>query len=981
MIENIVLVVYKHRVLGWRFNLYQVERRDDDTLQIVGPPDQDFFSWEGFTAQQKKLFKLLEEASDKSLMKKYSKDKTVVDFLKNLSEEKINTYIRPAIEIYTAKIASLLRFTGIPLYLRDEMKRTVLYPEQGIRVLESNTQCVFHFEKDDKGLRYFISLTHEGSEVSLLDKPEIIITNKPAVVISDSELHIVDDIEAKRLKPFFTKAFIAVPPNMEQKYMYDFVLKTFLQYQTRMKGISLERTHPEKRAILSLGEDFNRRLYLLLQFSYGTNLENPSSKKKTTAWVDEQDVFKIHLYERDKEWERGLIDHLRSFGLKLEGESHFYLQEEQTGHPLGLIEWLNRQHAQLTDFVLEQQLGKVYYAGDIELRSSLSEEMDWFELNIEVVVDGSVIPFTKFRKHILSFSREYALPDGSILVLPSEWFEKYGELFLHSESKSRSIRLKKHHFSLVERILGQQEENPTKAWETEDILSLNLPDTPQYTLRSYQRAGLRWLLYLHHHQFGGCLADDMGLGKTLQTIALLQYIYKQDPGERADVLPVRKKRKQAVAAAQLSLFGESETAVATPSLNTESIPASLIVVPTSLLHNWENEIKRFAPELKIYMYAGNNRLKTKDIGKIFRHYQIVISSYGTVRNDVEFLSPYAFNYLILDESQYAKNADSQTYKAVKQLKASHRLALTGTPIENSLSDLWAQFNFINEGLLGPYSSFQKAYMQPIVKSNNKDVEERLQRLIRPFLLRRTKEEVTPELPPVTEEIVYCDMSETQQEVYTKEKNLLRNSLLDVEKEIGKNKLIALQGLMRLRLLANHPSLTLPEYSGDSGKFEQIILSFESLRASGHKVLIFSSFVKHLRLLAGEFDKQGWAYAMLTGQTSDREAAIKRFTDQPEVNCFFISLKAGGVGLNLTAADYVFIVDPWWNPAAEAQALSRAHRIGQDKNVMVYRFISSGTIEEKILKLQEKKKELSSTFITSGNILDSLSLEELESLLG
>jgi SNF2 family DNA or RNA helicase len=444
----------------------------------------------------------------------------------------------------------------------------------------------------------------------------------------------------------------------------------------------------------------------------------------------------------------------------------------------------------------------------------------------------------------------------------------------------------------------------------------------------------------------------------------------------------RKKGTSAACAdetGQFLLFGEDA-----PEMKTENIPSSLLVVPTSLLHNWMNEIKRFAPGLKVYLYSGIKRIKSKDIGKIFKHYDIVITTYGILRNDIDLLHPVDFFYLILDESQYVKNPASLTYKAVKQIQASHKLALTGTPIENSLSDLWAQFDIVNEGMLGNYSLFKKAYINPIIQKKSKEKEEILLKMIRPFLLRRTKEEVTPELPPLLEEVIYCDMSEEQKDYYKKEKNRVRNVLirnLDRQSEVlpSKASLPVLQGLTRLRLSANHPALADRQFDGSSGKFEQVILQFESLKAGNHKVLIFSSFVKHLKLFADYFDKQSWKYAWLTGATGDREKEIKYFSEQQDVNCFFISLKAGGVGLNLTAADYVFILDPWWNPAAEMQAVARAHRIGQEQNVMVYRFISIDTIEEKIVKLQQEKSELVETFINAKNVVH-LSMKEIDELL-
>jgi len=477
-------------------------------------------------------------------------------------------------------------------------------------------------------------------------------------------------------------------------------------------------------------------------------------------------------------------------------------------------------------------------------------------------------------------------------------------------------------------------------------------------LRPYQKEGFYWLEHLRRMNFGGCLADDMGLGKTIQTITLLESIYSQ----------AEKIKKTSDFIGQFSIFDELAS----------TVPASLVVAPTSLLHNWQNELKKFAPDLKVYIYAGTKRIKPKKIETLFNAYNVIITSYGMVRSDIEYLIHYPFHYLVLDESQYIKNPDSIIYHAIKKLSADHKLTLTGTPIENSLSDLWAQFNFINPGLLGNLSSFKNQYINKI-KEKNKQAEESLLRLIQPFLLRRTKEEVTPELPPLSQEIVYCDMTEEQEKVYVAEKNSIRNQLLENKELFVKNNLVALKSLMRLRLLSNHPALTYPEYAGDSGKFDQIILYFETIKESGHKVLIFSSFVKYLKLLAKSFDEKGWKYAMLIGQTSDREREINRFIEENEVNAFLISLKAGGTGLNLTVADYVFIIDPWWNPAAEMQALSRAHRIGQDKKVMVYRFISNDSIEEKILLLQNEKSQLSETFITSNNPLEHLNSIEIEQL--
>jgi SNF2 family DNA or RNA helicase len=349
---------------------------------------------------------------------------------------------------------------------------------------------------------------------------------------------------------------------------------------------------------------------------------------------------------------------------------------------------------------------------------------------------------------------------------------------------------------------------------------------------------------------------------------------------------------------------------------------------------------------------------------------------------VEQLSKLNFFYLILDESQYVKNPASKTYKAIMKLQSEHRLALTGTPIENSLSDLWAQMNFLNKGILGNLAFFRRYFITPIEKHNSNDQQEKLQILIRPFVLRRTKEEVAKDLPPLMEQTVVCEMDENQQRTYETEKSIIRNSILDgIEQDGMKNSaMIILQGLTRLRQLANHPRLLADFEEGESGKFEEIFRMLENVVAEKHKVLVFSSFVKHLELIKSRIEKENWKYSILTGQTSNRKEVIRQFQEDSENRIFLISLKAGGVGLNLTSADYVFIIDPWWNPAAENQAISRAHRIGQNKHVFVYRFITEGSIEEKIQQLQNRKSSLADKFINSNNPLQEITKEELLSLL-
>jgi SNF2 family DNA or RNA helicase len=355
-----------------------------------------------------------------------------------------------------------------------------------------------------------------------------------------------------------------------------------------------------------------------------------------------------------------------------------------------------------------------------------------------------------------------------------------------------------------------------------------------------------------------------------------------------------------------------------------------------------------------------------------------------VRQDILKLSTYRFHYIILDESQMIKNPSSKLYNAILSLQSDHKVVLTGTPIENSLTDLWSQINFVNPGLLGTLGFFKRSFVQPIEKKGDEEREAKLKELINPFILRRTKLEVARELPPVYEQIRYVNMTESQLRLYEEEKSKVRNALLENFEEIGleRSSIMVLQALTRLRQIANHPDLV-EDYQGEgSGKFNEVYRDIESVVSEGHKVLVFSSFVKHLDLFKARFEQDGIRYAYLTGSRSQaqRKEAVYNFQNNNDCPLFLISLKAGGVGLNLTAADYVFILDPWWNPAAEMQALNRAHRIGQENRVFVYRFISNDSIEEKILSLQERKQELAETFVRSNNPLKSLSEEELLELL-
>jgi SNF2 family DNA or RNA helicase len=348
---------------------------------------------------------------------------------------------------------------------------------------------------------------------------------------------------------------------------------------------------------------------------------------------------------------------------------------------------------------------------------------------------------------------------------------------------------------------------------------------------------------------------------------------------------------------------------------------------------------------------------------------------------VDILRNTSWEYLILDESQNIKNPSSKGYHAVSSINARHHLALTGTPIENSLIDLWAQMNIVNEGLLKSLNFFKRYYETPISKNEDEAKSEHLQKMINPFLLRRTKEMVAKDLPPIMEQMVFCDMSPEQKDIYEREKSGVRNQILESmqNRSHGEQSIIALQALTRLRQLANHPAMLYNGYRGSTGKFDQMMESLESIISENHHVLVFSSFVKDLELLEAALNQRKIDYAKLIGATTNRQKVIEKFNNNDKIKIFLISLKAGGVGLNLTKADYVFMLNPWWNPKAEAQAINRAHRIGQTRNVFVYRFISAETIEEKIARLQEKKNKLADAFVNTTNPLSRMNADEIREL--
>lgn len=580
----------------------------------------------------------------------------------------------------------------------------------------------------------------------------------------------------------------------------------------------------------------------------------------------------------------------------------------------------------------------------------VSSGVDWFNTNISVKFDKQQVSLKHLQKSIRNKNRFIQLDDGTLGILPEEWMIKFERYFAAGEiTTDDMLRTPVSQFSDIATLFDQEVLTPDasslltrlqeKAGNIETINPVALPEGLMATLRPYQQQGLNWLNFLDDFNFGGCLADDMGLGKTLQIIAF--------------ILSQRTKRKH----------------------NT-----NLVVVPASLIYNWLEEVQKFAPSLRVLTRYGTARVR--DI-KSLDGYDIVLTSYTTLLADVVHLKAYEFNYIFLDESQAIKNPDSQRYKAARLLKARNRIVLSGTPIENNTFDLYGQLSFACPGLLGTLQHFRDHYAIPIDKFKSKKHVDALRQRINPFILRRTKDQVARELPEKTEMIVHCEMGPEQRKVYDACEREFRDFLESTpEDKIAAHTMHILQGLTKLRQLCDSPAIIKDdEYFGnESAKIDTLMEHIEYQHVN-HKILVFSQFVTMLDLIRIQLETRSIPFQYLTGQTRNRSERIKDFQNNPAIRVFLISLKAGGTGLNLTQADYVYLVDPWWNPAVENQAIDRAHRIGQNKNVVAVRLICPNTIEEKILQLQQTKRDLVGNLVHSdASLIKSFSSRDLLELL-
>lgn len=580
----------------------------------------------------------------------------------------------------------------------------------------------------------------------------------------------------------------------------------------------------------------------------------------------------------------------------------------------------------------------------------ISSGVDWFDAKVKVVFGEQHVTIEEIKRALANKQQFVQLNDGTLGILPEAWLKRYSLLFRVGEEKSNSLRLSKYHLSVIDELYNEKdeteilielEEKYNRLRDFNRIKEIDPPEQLASILRPYQVAGYHWLNYLREVGWGGILADDMGLGKTIQTLAFLQHFRDSQGGLKA-----------------------------------------IVVCPTTLMFNWENEIKKFTPGLTYHIHHGGDREREAPTLAAFN---VIITTYGTLRSDIKMLTEIQLDYVILDESQAIKNPQSKVTKAAGLLNAKNRVCLSGTPLQNNTFDIYAQMNFLNPGMLGSVEHFRNEFATPIDKFGEQDRKDHLRKVLYPFILRRTKEQVAKDLPEKTETILFCEMQSEQRDIYDAFRNEFRNKILGVinEQGIAKSQLTILQGLMKLRQICDSPAIMNEQerYPNHSIKLEEIGRELTE-NIGHHKALIFSQFLGMLALIKEKLKELEVPFEYFDGSTSatDREKAINRFQNDDECRVFLISLKAGGVGLNLTAADYVYIVDPWWNPAVEQQAIDRTHRIGQTKNIFAYRMICKDTIEDKILELQDRKRSLAKDLIADDStFVKSLSREDVEYL--
>lgn len=862
------------------------------------------------------------------------------DILKSLDaiQEKNSFRIdweKPADRIYLAEHEYLL-------WQLQHCEQFVDAQFQPIRFAEGEARVSIALTPQENVLRSVIVLAHQGVKIA----PIQLLTENFA--FADHIIYRIQPLgeNFQELSLFENKV---LPLNLEKylSLLYTFFENITVNYQN-YKQVEGPPKHTQP-ALIFEKVDVDHSLYLRVSTTlpgFDADFFDDYEIAKVVTLNDLEktlmvsDVLHEEIYSCFQEIEKLLRKHKRTLEQRNDYhiEDNLFMIEEELAKEF-IYKELTNLITRFAVFGAEKLKSYKVRAVTPTLHLNLSHGIDFLEGEATLDIEGQTISLFEalnhFRKHAY-----IPLNDGTHAIINKQYIEKLTRIF---KKQKDNVKISFFDLPIIEELIGENMAQNTFPQSREIFLGFNTLQEADIEypalnaeLRNYQKQGYKWLHYLHQHGLGGCLADDMGLGKTLQAIAMLATVYPQQE------------------------------------------KSSLIIMPRTLLFNWANEIEKFRPDLTYYLYHG----PTRNIEEAQKH-QLILTTYATARNDIEIFKDEEFYYIILDESQNIKNLDSQISKAAMILKAEHRLALSGTPVENNLGELYALFRFLNPAMFGSGEDFNAQYALPIQRDGDKDSLHELKKKIYPFILRRLKQDVLQDLPDKIEQTLFVEMSTEQQTFYEQRRHFYYNTVKEQIKEAGINRsqFFILQALTELRQIAS-----IPESKSDnlivSPKREVLQEQILDVIAGGHKVLIFANYLHVLDCVSEDLDQAGIEYLMMTGATRDRETLVQKFQNDDQYKVFLMTLKTGGIGLNLTAADYVFIFDPWWNKSAENQAIDRTHRIGQDKTVFSYKLITKGTIEEKILKLQTLKAELFESLITSdGASLKSLNEEDLEFVLG
>jgi non-specific serine/threonine protein kinase len=868
----------------------------------------------------------------------------------NILQDRLRNY-SPYSTTSLAEQLLLLASYQSPLFLAEGGQPL----RQWLRFHPGEGEVRLDLTRSQEGLHLSARLSLGEQSIHLAQGRILFLTFKPVWVLADAWLvKLPDEAQANLLSAWLNEPEITIPLKDQAEFQEKYLLSVAEQLPLDGDVVTYQLVggDPLRRVYLS---DSEGQLQARLRFAYGEVEVGYHSSFPAVTLAPQPGTWNLLRVQRQPQVERLAGEALAgsAYGLKrLTYPAQGVFQLRARVHPVDfLLHDVPRLVRDGFEVFGEEQLKTARVNRNTpRLSLNVSTGIDWFDVRVVVNFGELEVALKDIRKAVRRQERYVKLADGTIGQIPEEWIERYKHLFALGEERGESVRLSKYHLALVDELLtgadqqGIDAEFQRRRERLQGFSGIQRrapPSSFQGELRPYQQAGLEWLHFLNEFEYGGCLADDMGLGKTIQVLAFFQSLLDDSPeGEK---------------------------------------PTSLVVVPRSLLVNWQREAARFTPQLRLLEHFDQNR--TQDPA-VFAQYDLVITTYGVMLRDIELFKRFTFHHVLLDESQVIKNPLALTTRAARLLRARRRLVLTGTPVENTTLELWSQFSFLNPGLLGSLDYFRQEFGVPIEKKSDEKAAELLRKMVYPFLLRRTKDQVAPELPPRSERILYCDMEPAQRKLYNRTRDYYRGMLLGMIEAEGMNnaRMRILEGLLRLRQICNHPSLMDSHFKGDSGKFILLLETMETLRLEGHKALVYSQFVQMLRLVRQALDERLVPYTYLDGHTRARQEVVDLFQNEAQIPLFLISLKAGGVGLNLTAADYVLHIDPWWNPAVERQASDRTHRIGQEKPVFVYKMITRDSVEEKILLLQERKKSLvDQLIIAEKSFIKALTEEDVRVL--